>query len=59
LGEHNVGLAEMEMTTLPNERGEIMFLTHKARESDFRAACAQLEKTNVVTKIANTIRIIE
>jgi homoserine dehydrogenase len=59
LGEFNVGLAEMEMSTLPNDQGEIVFLTHPAKESDFWKAIERLKSLPVVHSVASTIRISE
>lgn len=63
-GEHEVGLAAMEMRTLPEdptapaaELGEIAFLTHPCRERDFRAAVAGIEESGIVRRVANWIRV--
>lgn len=56
-GEHGVSLAEMEMKTLPEGRGEMVFLTHPATESDFRAALTAVENMPNVEKVANSFRV--
>lgn len=63
-GEHEVGLAAMEMRTLPEdpsapaaELGEIAFLTHPCRERDFRAAVGRIEESGIVRRVANWIRV--
>lgn len=60
-GEHNVSLSAMEMRVLDeaDQKGEIVLLTHRCRESDFRAALAKIEGSDVVDSIASTIRVEE
>lgn len=58
-GEFNVSLAAMEMRALGEGVGEIVFLTHQCRESDFRSALAGLTPEIGVTRIENTFRVAE
>jgi homoserine dehydrogenase len=56
-GNREVSLAGMEMRTLGPGEGEIVFLTHPCRESDFRDALSALQATGVVREIGNAIRV--
>lgn len=56
-GEANVGLAAMEMRTLDNEQGEIVFLTHLCREADFVNSLAEVRRLPVVSSLENWIRV--
>ena len=56
-GEHEVGLAAMEMRTLDVERGEIAFLTHVCVEKGFKAALGLIEGLSVVRSIESWIRV--
>lgn len=58
-GEHEVGLAAMEMRVIDNERhlGEIAFLTHPCVEGDFRRALASFEGSDIVHRVASWIRV--
>lgn len=60
-GEHGVSLAAMEMRVLDPERGigEIVFLTHRSRESAFRAALEDLRRSEGVVEVCNWIRVEE
>ncbi len=59
LGEFDVSLTDMEMRVVDSadSRGEIVFLTHRCRERDFRAAIGALEREGIVRKIENTFRV--
>jgi homoserine dehydrogenase len=57
LGEFNVSLAAMEMRTVTEEIGEIVFLTHKCRERSFMDAIKAIDETSEVIEIANFIRV--
>ena len=59
IGDFDVSLAAMEMRLLDPSRnlGEIVFLTHPCRESNFRSALEALGKTGVVEEIANWFRV--
>jgi homoserine dehydrogenase len=56
-GMHEVSIAEMQMRTLPDQRGEIVFLTHEAKESAFQDALAAVSKLPAVVSVACTIRV--
>lgn len=59
LGEDNVSLAAMEMRVLDPEAnlGEIVFLTHRCKEGDFRRAIAEIEKSEIVERVCSWIRV--
>jgi len=58
-GEYDVSLAAMEMRVLDANKGlgEIVFLTHTCREGNFRKALSQVQKSEVVQKVCNWIRV--
>ena len=56
-GESEVGLAAMEMRTLENDQGEIVFLTHKCRESAFTTALGKVEQLPVVASVESWFRV--
>ncbi|MCH8309949.1 MAG: hypothetical protein IIB17_05550 [Chloroflexi bacterium] len=58
-GEAAVGLAAMEMRTLENDQGEIVFLTHRCFESDFVRALADVRKLAVVHSVESWFRVEE
>ena len=58
-GDHNVGLAAMEMRTTDANHGEIAFLTHPVREAQFVAALEAVEQLDVVYGVGNWIRAVE
>jgi homoserine dehydrogenase len=59
MGEVDVSLAAMEMRVIDPVKnlGEIVFLTHKCREGNFRKALAALEQSEAVAKICTWIRV--
>lgn len=59
MGEYDVSLAAMEMRVVDAvaELGEIVFLTHKCREGNFRKALAEVEKSDIVERVCNWIRV--
>jgi len=59
LGEFDVSLTDMEMRVLDATAGtgEIVFLTHECRESDFRRATEALDDTCGVREIATWLRV--
>ncbi len=57
LGEHNISLAAMEMRTVTDEVGEIVFLTHICAEERFMAALAAIKASPEVREVANYIRV--
>jgi homoserine dehydrogenase len=60
-GDHGVSLAAMEMRVLDPENGigEIVFLTHKSRESAFKSALLDLGRSESVKEICSWIRVEE
>lgn len=56
-GNHDVSLAAMEMKTLEAGAGEIVFLTHPCRESDFRAALDDMQRLDVIQSVGSWIRV--
>jgi hypothetical protein len=47
----------MEMKTLDEGNGEIVFLTHPCVERDFRASLAGLQSSGAVKEISNWYRV--
>lgn len=58
-GEAGVGLAAMEMRTLENDLGEIVFLTHKCVESSFTSALENVRLLPVVDSVESWFRVEE
>jgi homoserine dehydrogenase len=56
-GAFEISIAEMQMRTLPNDMGEIVFLTHRASEKSFADALTQVGALEAVAKVAATIRV--
>ncbi len=56
-GEAGVGLAAMEMRTLENDLGEIVFLTHKCLESSFSSALDNVRLLPVVDSVESWFRV--
>jgi homoserine dehydrogenase len=56
-GAFEISIAEMQMRTLPNDMGEIVFLTHRASEKSFADALAQVGDLEAVANVAATIRV--
>jgi homoserine dehydrogenase len=58
-GEHEVGLAAMEMRVIDTEKmlGEIAFLTHPCIEGDFKRALANIESSGIVISVASWFRV--
>lgn len=56
-GNHDVSLAAMEMKTLDEGRGEIVFLTHPCRENNFRNALDALKGSGAVEEVCNYFRV--
>lgn len=56
-GEHEVGLAEMEMHVVGPNEGEIAFLTHKSREVDFKRSLDAIADLPVVNEVAAWLRV--
>jgi homoserine dehydrogenase len=56
-GRFGISIAEMQMKTLPENQGEIVFLTHDSKESEFQAAIAQVESLDCVVRVATYVRV--
>ena len=56
-GEAGVGLAAMEMRTLEDEQGEIVFLTHACKERAFTSALDDVRLLPVVASVENWFRV--
>lgn len=59
MGEYDVSLAAMEMRVVDTQAklGEIVFLTHKCKEGNFRKALAEVEQSDIVERVCNWIRV--
>lgn len=57
MGAYEISIAAMQMKTLPEQTGEIVFLTHTAKESDIRNALANIERLPMVIEVASLIRV--
>jgi homoserine dehydrogenase len=58
-GRHEVSLAAMEMKTLGDGLGEIVFLTHPAVERSFREALLEIDSAEMVNRIGNAFRVAD
>lgn len=58
-GEFEVSLSAMEMRVLDPEKelGEIVFLTHRCLEANFRQAIARISRLDVVVEVCGWIRV--
>ncbi len=56
-GEYAISIAEMQMKTLPDNLGEIVFLTHRASERSFAQALREVENLEAVDQVAGVIRV--
>ena len=56
-GNAGVGLAAMEMRTLENDLGEIVFLTHKCQESSFTSSLDGVRLLPVVESVESWFRV--
>lgn len=58
-GEHEVGLAAMEMRVLDSAEnlGEIAFMTHPCREANFKASLQEIRSSGIVREVSNWIRV--
>lgn len=61
LGDFDVSLAAMEMRVIDDSDkiGEIVFLTHKCKESEFRRAIDSLKTSEIVRSIDSWLRVEE
>ncbi|MER3462909.1 MAG: hypothetical protein C4342_08065 [Armatimonadota bacterium] len=56
-GDYEVSLSALEMHELPNNRSELVFLTHPAREANLKKALALIEHLPMIERIDNWLRI--
>lgn len=56
-GDYDVSLSALEMHELPNNRSELVFLTHPAREGNLKRALALIEHLPMIERIENWLRI--
>jgi homoserine dehydrogenase len=56
-GENAISIAEMQMKTLPNAQGEIVLLTHTAKEKSVQNALSSVRGLESVVSVANPIRV--
>lgn len=58
-GEYDVSLAAMEMRVIDPvaNLGEIVFLTHKCLEGNFRKALADVDRADIVHRVCSWIRV--
>jgi homoserine dehydrogenase len=56
-GAFEISIAEMQMRTLPNDMGEIVFLTHRASEKSFADCLSKVGALEAVARVAATIRV--
>lgn len=57
LGDHQVSLASVLQTNLQGGDAELVFVTHKVREGDLRAALKEIEGMPVTRKIVTVLRV--
>jgi homoserine dehydrogenase len=59
LGNHDVSLSAMEMRVIDPEAnlGEIVFLTHRCKEANFRAAIEEVKNLEMVVELASWLRV--
>ena len=56
-GEHDVSIRSMEQVDLGDE-ARLVFITHRARESDVQATLAGLQEIEAVERIGQLLRVI-
>ena len=58
-GNHDVSLSAMEMRVLDPVAvtGEIVFLTHPCQEGNFRRALQEIDREEIIERVANWIRV--
>jgi homoserine dehydrogenase len=56
-GEHGVSIASVEQNSVRGDKAEIVMVTHRIRESNFRSAIKLIEELPVVSEICNWIRV--
>ena len=59
LGENNVSIESVVQKTTGGSHAEIIWVTHKTRESDLRAALAEIKRLPAVSSVDNWLRVEE
>jgi len=59
LGDHQVSIESVVQKAAANEQAEIVWLTHKVRESNLRAALLEIQRLPVVASVDNWLRVEE
>jgi homoserine dehydrogenase len=58
-GDHQVSIESVVQKMAANEQAEIVWVTHRVRESNMRAALEEIKKLPVVHSVANWLRVQE
>lgn len=59
LGDNDVSIESVVQKAAANEQAEIIWVTHHVRESNLRAALAEIRKLPVVSSVENWLRVEE
>ncbi len=59
LGEHEVSIESVVQKAAANDQAEIIWVSHLVRESNLRAALAEIRKLAVVSSVENWLRVEE
>jgi len=57
LGDHNVSIESVVQKMAAQEQAEIVWVTHRTRELDMRAALAEIQHLPVVASVENWLRV--
>jgi homoserine dehydrogenase len=57
-GDHQVSLESIVQADKRDSLAEIVVVTHVVKEGDFRSALAEIEKMNVLSKVASVLRVL-
>jgi homoserine dehydrogenase len=57
-GDHRVSLESIVQADKRDSLAEIVVVTHVVKEGDFRSALAEIEKMNVLSKVASVLRVL-
>ncbi len=57
-GDHRVSLESIVQADKRDGLAEIVVVTHVVKEGDFRSALAEIEKMNVLSKVASVLRVL-
>lgn len=56
-GDNNVSISKVLQTKTIKNRAEVIFVTHESRESDIQKSISEIEKLDVIEKVASFIRV--